>query len=44
MVPRDATVIRLKQDDYFYSQKAVTIFVNGEPFEETETRIRSNGW
>ncbi|MGO8935524.1 MAG: multiubiquitin domain-containing protein [Terracidiphilus sp.] len=39
VVPRDATVIRLKQDDHFYSQKAVTILVNGEPYEETETRI-----
>jgi hypothetical protein len=38
-VPREATVIRLKQDDHFYSQKAVTILVNGEPYEETDTRI-----
>jgi Multiubiquitin len=29
----------LKQDEHFYSQKAVTIFVNGEPHEETETRL-----
>jgi len=39
LVPRDTTAIRLKQDDHFYSQKAVTILVNGEPYEETETRI-----
>jgi len=39
LVPRDATVIRLKPDDHFYSQKTVTILVNGEAFEETETRI-----
>jgi len=38
-VPRNATVIHLRQDDHFYSQKAVTILVNGEPHEETETRI-----
>ena len=38
-VPRDTTVIHLKQDEHFYSQKAVTIFVNGEPHEETETRL-----
>ena len=39
VVPPDATVIHLKQDDHFYSQKALTILVNGEPHEETETRI-----
>jgi len=39
LVPRDTAAIRLKQDDHFYSQKAVTILVNGEPYEETETRI-----
>ena len=38
-VPRDTTVIHLKKYDHFYSQKAVTILVNGEPHEETETRI-----
>jgi hypothetical protein len=38
-VPRNATVIHLRQDDHFYSQKAVTILVNGEPHEETETHI-----
>lgn len=39
VVPRDAAVIHLKQDEHFYSQRAVTIFVNGEPHEETETRL-----
>jgi len=39
VVPRDATVIHLKHDDHFYSQKAVTILVNGEPHEETGTHI-----
>jgi len=39
VVPRDATVVHLKQDYHFYSQKAVTILINGEPHEETETRI-----
>ncbi|MGC2161526.1 MAG: multiubiquitin domain-containing protein [Silvibacterium sp.] len=38
-VPRDATVIHLQQDEHFYSQKAVTIFVNGEPHEETEIHL-----
>ena len=38
-VLRDATVIHLKLDEHFYSQKAVTIYVNGEPHEETETRL-----
>lgn len=38
-VPRNGTVIHLKQDEHFYCQKAVTIFVNGEPHEETETRL-----
>ncbi|HTU50885.1 MAG TPA: multiubiquitin domain-containing protein [Acidobacteriaceae bacterium] len=39
VVPRNAVVIDLSGDDHFYSQKAVTILVNGEPHEETETRI-----
>jgi hypothetical protein len=39
LVPRDEAKIHLKQDEHFYSQKAVTIFVNGEPHEEVETRL-----
>lgn len=38
-VPRNATVIHLRQDEHFYSERAVTIFVNGEPHEETEIRL-----
>lgn len=38
-VPRDATPVHLKKDEHFYSQKAVTIVVNGEPHETTETRL-----
>ncbi|MFG1343183.1 multiubiquitin domain-containing protein [Xanthobacter autotrophicus] len=38
-VPRDDTVIDLKKDDHFYSQKAVTIGVNGELYETTEARL-----
>lgn len=39
LVPRDAEKVRLKQDDHFYSQKAVTVVVNGEPHETVETRL-----
>jgi len=39
LVPRDEAVISLKKDEHFYSQKAVTITVNGEPHETTETRL-----
>jgi hypothetical protein len=39
LVPRDDTVIDLKKGDRFFSQKAVTISVNGEPYETTETRL-----
>lgn len=38
-VPRDETKIDLRKDDHFYSQKAVTIAVNGEPHATTETRL-----
>ena len=38
-IPRDGTVIHMKKDDHFYSQKAVTISVNGEPHETMETRL-----
>jgi len=43
LMPRDATVIHLKQDEHYYSQKTVTILVNGEPHEETETHISFEG-
>ncbi len=38
-IPRDAAVVHLKEDEHFYSQKAVTLIVNGEPHEVVETRI-----
>lgn len=39
LIPRDATVVHLTQDEHFYSQKAVTLVVNGEPDDWSETRI-----
>lgn len=39
LIPRDATIIHLNQDEHFYSQTAVTVVVNGEPHEVTETRL-----
>ena len=39
LVPRDEATVHLKQDEHFYSQKAVTLVVNGEPHEVVETRI-----
>lgn len=39
VIPRDAKPIHLTKDEHFYSQKAVTLIVNGEPHEATETRI-----
>lgn len=38
-VPRDTTTVHLKTDEHFYSQKAVTLIINGEPHEVVETRI-----
>ena len=29
MIPRDGTEVHLQKDEHFYSQKTVTIFVNG---------------
>jgi hypothetical protein len=39
LVPRDATTVHLKEDAHFYSQKAITLIINGEPHEIVETRI-----
>ena len=39
LIPRDAEKVHVKEDEHFYSQKAVTILVNGEQNEVTETRI-----
>ncbi len=39
LVPRDGEKVHLKEDEHFYSQKAVTILVNGEANELSDTRI-----
>ncbi|MBX5167029.1 hypothetical protein HJB87_26860 [Rhizobium sp. NZLR4b] len=39
LVPRDNARLDLKQDEHFYSQKAVTIVVNGEAKETSEIRL-----
>jgi hypothetical protein len=39
LIRRDATVVHLKKDEHFYSQRAVLITVNGEPHEETGVRL-----
>jgi hypothetical protein len=39
LIPREGTVIQIKEDAHFYSQKAVTLLVNGEAHEVVETRI-----
>lgn len=39
LVPRDESKVRLEKDEHFYSQKAVTILVNGELHETAETKL-----
>lgn len=39
LILRNDTPIRIVEDEHFYSQKAVTILVNGEAHELTETRL-----
>ena len=39
LVPRNGERVHLKKDEHFYSQKTVTILVNGEPAEVVETKI-----
>ena len=39
LIEREVAEIRLKEDEHFYSQKAVTIIVNGEAHETVETRL-----
>lgn len=39
LIPRDDTKTHLTEDEHFYSQKAVTVMINGEPYETTETRL-----
>jgi Multiubiquitin len=38
-IPRDAEKVHLNEDAHFYSQKAVTVVVNGEAHEVVETRL-----
>jgi hypothetical protein len=38
-VPRDETVVHLKQDEHFYSQKLFKILVNGDEHDVNEKRI-----
>lgn len=39
LIPRDATIVDLKKNDHFYSQKTVTVIVNGEEKETSEIRL-----
>jgi len=39
LILRDGEKIHLKEDEHFYSQKAVTVVVNGEEHEVVETRL-----
>lgn len=39
LIPRDETVVQLKEDEHFYSQKAITIIVNGQKKEVAETKL-----
>ncbi|MGA0602969.1 multiubiquitin domain-containing protein [Caulobacter sp. KR2-114] len=39
LIARDATVIHLKEDEHFYSQKTITILINGEPNEVEGTHV-----
>jgi hypothetical protein len=39
LIPRDAEKVHLVEDVHFYSQKAVMVAVNGEPFEISETHL-----
>jgi hypothetical protein len=39
LIPRDESEVHLKEDEHFYSQKAITIIVNAEEKEVTETRL-----
>jgi hypothetical protein len=39
LIPRHGTIVHLNEDAHFYSQKAVTLLINGEPHEVIETRI-----
>lgn len=39
LIPRDDTEIHLKQDDHLYSQKEITIVVNGRERTTSETKL-----
>jgi hypothetical protein len=39
LVPRDDTVVQLKEDEHFYSEKAIAIIVNGQKKEVAETKL-----
>ena len=39
LISRDAEKIHLKEDEHFYSQKAITVVINGEANEVVETRL-----
>lgn len=39
LIPRDAEKVHLKENEHLYSQKAVTVVVNGEAHELVETRL-----
>jgi len=42
LVARDETVVKLKEDEHFYSQKAITIIINGQKKEVAETKLTFN--
>ena len=39
LILRDAEKVQLQEEEHFYSQKAVTVVVNGEAHEVIETRL-----
>jgi hypothetical protein len=39
LIARDETKVALTEDEHFYSQKAVSIIVNGQKKEVTETKL-----
>jgi hypothetical protein len=42
LIPRDETVITLKENEHFYSQKVIEIAVNGQAKEVAETKLTFN--
>jgi hypothetical protein len=40
LIPRGDEAMHLKEDEHFYSQKAITIIVNGQQKEVAETKIK----